>query len=151
MILNTIYQNGCQNNAPSRLNHDRASYHQGRRNVSKLCEDVIQNRLTWSNLVRFTIFFPESLWKNGKSSKLCDDVSLRLPIFRRPCPQHAQMDSIKRSLPKQESIKSLILNLKVPNNHKWKFPHAGNFFQQISVVPSRDRTGDLWIKSLSLY
>ena len=32
-----------------------------------------------------------------------------------------------------------------------KIPHAGNFFQQILVVPSRDRTGDLWIRSLTLY
>ena len=39
----------------------------------------------------------------------------------------------------------------VPNNHKWKSPHSGNFFQQILVVPSRDRTRDSWIRSLPLY
>ena len=47
-----------------------------------------------------------------------------------------------------------ILNIqdsRVPNHHKWKSPQTGNFFQQILVVPSRDWTVDLWIRSLTLY
>ena len=67
-------------------------------------------------------------------------------------PQHAKMDLNKKSLPEQKTIKTLKYNpqgFKITINEN---PHKVDFFcEQILVSLYRDRTGDLWIRSLTRY
>ena len=68
-----------------------------------------------------------------------------------PGAQHAQMDLNTKSWPKQKSIKSLIF---IPQGFKRTInenPPMREFFLTDLVFPSRDRTADLWIRSVTLY
>ena len=71
--------------------------------------------------------------------------------FGKNASQRAQMDLNKKSEPKQETIKTLKHNpqgFKITIN---KNPSTQEFFLPNFVFPTRDRTGDPWIRSLTRY